>query len=252
MTNFTAVIVDDEPYGRELLAGILRDFFPHIKLLGMANDADSAFELIENCRPDLILLDIEMPKGSGFDLLQKWKEGPEAEVVFVTAFDHYAIQAFKANAIDYVLKPVSVTDLGAALEKVERRLAKAETAISQQGIQALLRKVYEGAEQKMVALPLKDGVEYVAPAAIVRCEADGRYSIVHLDDGKKRLVSKSLGELAAILPQNLFFRIHNSHLINLRNVRKYLRTDGGRVYLSDGSSVEVARSRREEFLKAME
>jgi two-component system LytT family response regulator len=241
-----AVIIDDEPKNIKVLKNMLEEFCPRVHLIGKATNSNEGKELIQQKKPDLVFLDIEMPYGNGFDLLNALMP-VDFEVVFVTAFDKYMLQALKYSALDFLLKPVNIDELKIAVQNAELRIRK--NSINQQ-INALLenfRKQDSGL--KKIAIPAIDGFDFILIDDIIRCEAQGAYTKIYLNNSKNVIVSKPLKDYEALLPEDIFFRIHNSHLINLNYIKKYNRGRGGLVELEDGSTIEVAIRRKDEFLK---
>ena len=186
-----------------------------------------------------------MPYGNGFDLLNALMP-IDFEVIFVTAFDKYMLQALKYSALDYLLKPVNIAELKAAVKHAETRIKK--NSINQQ-LTVLLEnfKKHEPGLKK-IAIPTADGFDFILIEDIVRCEAQGPYTRIFTKDSKKILVSKTLKEYESLLPDNIFLRIHNSHLVNLNFIKKYNRGRGGYIEMDDGTTLEVATRRKDEFL----
>ena len=238
------LIIDDEVRGSQALAKLL-ERYPEIELLGAAHSADEGIVTIQRLKPDLVFLDIQMPGKTGFDMLNAMPE-VKFEVIFVTGYDQYAIQAFKFGAIDYLLKPVDIDDLDYSVEKVIDRIKKKDTNHS---IELLLQNIRTPKNENMqLALPTQEGVFYIPIAEIIRCESDGSYTVFHLADKKKIIVSKNVKEYEELLTPYNFCRVHNQHLINLRHVKKYVKGEGGFAIMSDNYEVEVARRRKEDFL----
>ena len=232
-----AVIIDDEPKNVRVLKNMLNEFCPEVSLLGEANDSNEGKELIQQKKPELVFLDIEMPYGNGFDLLNALMP-IDFEVIFVTAFDKYMLKALKYSALDYLLKPVNIAELKAAVKHAETRIKK--NSINQQ-LTVLLEnfKKHEPGLKK-IAIPTADGFDFILIEDIVRCEAQGPYTRIFTKDSKKILVSKPLKEYESLLPDNIFLRIHNSHLVNLNFIKKYNRGRGGYIEMDDGTTLEVA------------
>lgn len=241
-----AVIIDDEPKNVKVIRNLLNEFCPQVNVMGDANNSHDGKELILNRKPELVFLDIELPYGNGFDLLNELMP-VDFEVVFVTAFDRYMLQALKYSALDYLLKPVKIDDLKNAVQNAEVRIRK--NSINQQLNILLENFKKQESGLKKIAVPTVDGFDFISIEDIVRCEAQGAYTKIHINDSKKILVSKPLKDYENLLPEDVFFRIHNSHLINLNYIKKYNRGRGGFVELDDGSVIEVATRRKDEFLK---
>ena len=239
------VLIDDEPKNIKVLKNMLSEFCPQIQLTGEAGNADTGKKIILEEKPQLVFLDIEMPYGNGFDLLNDLMP-IDFEVIFVTAFDKYLLQALKYSALDFLLKPVNIEELKNAVKNAEIRVHK--NLINQQ-LNILLENFKKESNLKKIAIPTVDGFDFISVSDIVRCEAMGSYTRVHFSNSQKVLVSKPLKDYESLLPEDLFFRIHNSHLINLNYIKKYSRGRGGVVELEDGSVIEVAVRRKEEFLR---
>lgn len=241
-----AIIVDDERKGRETLQKMLEKYCAEVKVLGMAASVEEAYQLATAHEPDIVFLDIEMPGEDGFALLEKFNPVP-FHVIFVTAYDHYAIKAIKHQVLDYLLKPIDVDDLRQAMERIKNTPLKKQA----QKYEALMTTRVLGYNSRL-ALPVKDGLIYLMVSSIIRIESDGSYSTFYTEDGKKHVVSRNLKEYEDTLPATHFFRSHKSHIINIQRVKKYLRTDGYFVEMEDGSMVEISRRKKDEFLQMME
>ncbi|MES2766155.1 MAG: LytTR family DNA-binding domain-containing protein [Bacteroidota bacterium] len=251
-----ALIIDDEELSRRLLKQLLIKFFPHdVEVVGMADSAESAREFLVENQPDVLFLDIEMPGEDGFDFLRS-VEHRDFAVVFVTAYDQYALRAFKASAADYILKPVDFDDLQVAVKKVMSLQPgkRAQTENYQSRISAVLENI-KAPEQKLrkLAVPSRDKVLLVDVTNIVYFKADDNYAKMYQTNGEELTVSKSLKECEDLFSDSDFIRIHKSYLINLHHVKAYVRADtgGGSVELTNSTSVEVSRRLRATFLKRM-
>jgi len=242
----STVVIDDEPKNIKIMKNLLEEFCPQVQLVGEANTASKGKELIQQKSPQLVFLDIEMPYGNGFDLLNELMP-IDFELVFVTAFDKYMLQALKYSALDFLLKPVNIDELKKAVRNAEIRIF--QNTINQQLSVLLdnLKKQEPGL--KKIAIPTPEGFDFIPISDILRCEAQGAYTEIHTIHPKKLLVSRPLKDYENLLPEDIFFRIHNSHLINLNYIKKYSRGRGGYVELEDGSIIEVAIRRKDEFLK---
>jgi two-component system LytT family response regulator len=203
---------------------------------------------IQTAKPDLVLLDVEMTQGSAFDLLNQLQP-INFQIIFVTAFDNYAIKAFKYSAVDYLLKPVDIDDLCAAVERVTQKI-QGKSFLDQ--MQVLLHNVetFHLSQQKM-AVPTLTGLIFIAIRDIMRFEAKGSYTTIYLNNGEQIMATRNIKEYEDLLPAVIFCRIHNSHIINLHKIQKYHKGRGGYVIMEDGSSIEVASRRREEFLRRL-
>lgn len=239
--------VDDEPKNLRIIKELLRLYCPNATHIGEADNIETARQLINELQPDLVLLDIEMPHGNAFDLLDKIMP-VNFEIVFVTAFDSYTLKAFKYSALDYILKPVNIDELKAVVTKAEHRVN--EKNINQQ-LSFLLQNMKQPsvALQKVAIPTFKDQLEFIETDSILYCEASGAYTFIFTENGNKLVSAKSLKEYEEMLPESIFFRLHHSHLINLNKVKKYHKGRGGEVEMDNGVFLEVATRRKDEFLK---
>jgi two-component system LytT family response regulator len=236
------IIIDDEIHCIKTLTDLLETNFPKVKILAACNDSTKAQELILHHKPDFIFLDIEMPFLNGFDLLSKF-EHLDFDVIFTTAYDSYAIKAIKFSALDYLLKPVSKEELGFAIEKIRDKVS----LISKEQVQ-IATSVKNQLLPDTIALPTFDGLTFTSVNEIVYCSADSNYTRMYMLDNSEILLSKTLGDVDELLSGYHFFRIHHSSLINLKQVKKYIRGDGGEVLMSNGKNLMVARTRKADFL----
>ncbi len=235
-------LIDDEPYCTDVLRVLLEKYCPEVAIAGIFNDAENALEAIRNAPPDLVFLDIEMPVLNGFDLLRQCGT-VDFKLIFTTAYDQYAVRAFKFNAIDYLLKPVDREELVAAVEKV--RQAPTLQAVQIEAAQYL--KNHPVPER--IALPVGAELLLVQTADILFCESDGSYVSVYLHGQTKPvIVSRSLREVEEVLSNPVFFRAHNSFLVNLRHVEKIVRTDGGEIVMRNKRALPVSRSKKAELV----
>jgi two-component system LytT family response regulator len=216
-------------------------------VIGTANSVKEAEAIINEKKPELVFLDVEMPHGSGFDLLVQFPK-KSFDVIFITAFNHYAIRAIKFSAVDYILKPININEFIEAVEKVIEKRTSVDERNENYG--ALLENIRSAMPSKL-AIPTFDGMEYLNTKEIIRIEADRSYCWFYLADKRKILVSKNLKEYQELLNDRHFFRTHNSHLINLDYVKKYIRHEGGAVEMTDGSQVPISRTKRDLFLMHM-
>ncbi len=242
-----AVIIDDEELSSETLDLLLQRHCPEVEVCGIANSIDTGAALIERESPELVFLDIEMPFGTGFDVLDRISD-IRFEIVITTAHNQYALRAIKVHAIDYLLKPIAVEDLKAAVHEAERRLREHPDVAMQNIFSNVVRMQNQG---ERIGLPTADGMLFVKIQDVIRCEADGNYTRVFLADSQELLISRPLKAYDKLLSKHNFFRIHHSHLINLNHVVRYIRGEGGHVITSDNSSVIVARSKKEALLKRL-
>jgi two-component system, LytTR family, response regulator len=235
-----AIIVDDEKNGRENLSGLLKTYCPRVNIVGEANSVRSAIELIGRHNPDLIFLDIEMPVADGFALLEHFKEYP-FEVIFVTAYDSYAIKAIRFSAADYILKPISTDDLKHAVDIVFERIIRKQ---ENDRLKQLYRNIQQPNDPR-IGLAIGESIEFVDVNTIVRCQGEGNYTHIFFENRKPLLVSKSLVEFEDLLVEYSFIRVHKAHLVNLKKVSAFTKTDGGILRMSNSDSVPISRRRKE-------
>lgn len=248
-----AVIVEDEKNSQELLKELITEYCEGVEVVDIAGNVADALEAIETQKPDLIFLDIELPDGDGFQVLEQVKD-LNFDVIFTTAYDQYAMRAFKFSATDYLLKPVDIDELQAAAARVVEKHSQEEDNNEGQPdkIEALIRNIRNMQQPfKRIVLPTTNGFTVVSPEDIIRCESDRNYTFIFLMDGRKILVSRTIKEYDEMLADYNFFRIHQSHLINLKYLKNYTRGRGGYVELTDGSTIDVSARRKSEFLKRM-
>jgi two-component system LytT family response regulator len=241
-----AILVDDEKHGRENLAGILQEHCKNVELLGEANSVDSAISFIHENNPDLVFLDIEMPGKNGFQLLEHFNDF-RFEVIFVTAYGNYAIKAIRFSAADYILKPINYHELKAAVEKVAVRIQQKQENLR------LKQLVYNLSQptNPRIGLPTSDRIEFVEVHKIIRCQGEGNYTHIYFEENKHLMVAKTLVDFEELLEEHHFVRVHKTHLVNLKHVIAFLKTDGGIVQLSNGEKVAVSRRRREDVLNRL-
>ena len=240
------IIVDDETDSRSLLLKLLETYCPHVAVVGTAAGVDTALPLIREMSPDLVFLDIEMIHGNGFDLLNELVP-LSFQVIFVTAFDEYAIKAFKYSAVDYLLKPVDIEELRSAVDKVSARM---QDKVDLSPIRNLLQNVgVMQLSQQKIAIPTINGLSFITMQDIIRFEAQGNYTAIYLSGGETLMATRNIKEYELVLPEAIFCRIHNSHIINLQKIQKYQKGRGGHVIMEDGTAIEVAIRRRQDFLQ---
>jgi two-component system LytT family response regulator len=243
-----AIIVDDELGARESLSKMVEKNCKNIEIVAKADSMLSAFESINKYQPDLVFLDIEMSNGNAFDLLEKFKE-IDFDIIFTTAYDHYAIKAIKFSAVDYLLKPIDIEELLQAVNRFEAK--SGQKSMLDKKFKALLSNIKPENKLKKVGIPDGDGLIFINLSDIIRCDSDGNYTFFVLITGKKILASRTLGEYEQMFSDDNFFRIHRSHLINLQHVKKYIKGEGGYAVMSDNSQVEVSRRNKTDFLEKL-
>lgn len=241
------VLVDDDANMRENLRTLLSIYSPESTVIAEANGVRTGLECLKKHQPDLLLLDVEMKDGTGFDLLAEYGE-LNFKVIFVTGHDAYAIKAFKYSAIDYVLKPVDPDDLSEAIKKANDALDENELNLK---IANLFQNKRSNPSNQTLILKDAEAVYLVHIKDIIRCESETNYTKFFLADGRKIMVSKTLKEFDSLLEEQSFFRAHQSHLINLLHFDHYEKKDGGMVYMKDGSTLPVAIRKRESLMSAL-
>jgi len=244
--TYTAVLIDDEIHCTESLALMMELVAPEINVVAKFNEASKALKFVQNNPVDLLFLDIEMPEMNGFELLGKLDELP-FEVVFVTAYDQYAIKAFTYSAISYLLKPVDEDDLR---ETIERWREKKSKSISQSQLQLMHDLLANTNKLKTkVALPTIDGLEFLEIQSITRCESESNYTRIYCADNNRYLICRTLKEVEKVLQENGFVRVHHSHLINPQYIRKFIRHDGGFIVMDDGQQISVSRTKKDRLFE---
>jgi two-component system LytT family response regulator len=245
MEPLKAILIDDELSSLQNLQQKLIEFCPDVQIIATAQRPEEAILLIRQHKPDVIFLDIEMPRMNGFRMLDELGEY-DFDIVFTTAYNHYAVDAIRISAFDYLTKPVAIKDLQNAVE----RLAK-QRGLHTKDKMELLRTSLQSvkSQEEKIAIPTGEGLEFIPIKNIVHIESSSNYSRIFFADGKNILVTKLLGEFEEILQPYHFYRVHNSHLINLSFIKKYIRGEGGQVVMQNGDVIDVARRKKEEFLK---
>lgn len=243
----SVVIVEDEQHNREDLKDQLLEIDPTIKVLGEAAAVGEAVELIANTQPDVVLMDIELHEGNGFDVINQLSH-LSFDVVFTTAFEHYALKAIKFSSLDYLLKPVNTEELRTALHKAS--LKKNENQRRQQ-LEVLLASLDNRQENRNICLSTADGIEFIQTNNILYCEANGSYTNFILKGNQKLIVSKHLKEYETLLADHDFMRVHNSFLINLKEVKRFVKSDGGYILMNNDATISISQKRREDFLIKM-
>ncbi|NJX16288.1 LytR/AlgR family response regulator transcription factor [Tamlana crocina] len=241
-----AIIIDDEKRARHLLSNLISEHCPSIKTIDEAQDLVSGVQLIKNGRPDLVFLDIEMPNELGLDILEYFPDQIDFKIIFVTAYNQYAIEAFKLSAVDYLLKPVDVNELKEAV-------SKAEEAIKTNNLNDQLNKLRDSLKQlsiDKIALEIPKGIMFASHNDIVYFEADGMYTNVQLIDGKQKTICKPLKHFVEQLERNtMFFKCHRSYLINLKYVDELVKDDGDYLLMSNQKRIPISKSKRDQFLE---
>jgi len=245
-----AVIIDDEEISLTGLSEKIKKYCPGVQVVQLFSKAAEALKEIKEIKPDVVFLDIEMPKMNGFNFLHQCAP-VNFEVIFTTAYSQYAIEALRISALDFLLKPVDPKELTAAVNKLEIKLLnrQPQQLAFEQQLQLLLQSVNTGTTAKRIALPVINGLAFIETADIIKVEAENVYSVFHLLNNRKIVVSRTLKEADKMLSRWNFMRVHKSFIINLDCITQYIKGEGGMVILSDGSEVEVSRRSKHEFLE---
>lgn len=247
MKKLKALIVDDESHSREVLLNLLHTYCPEIELVGMADNGAAAAVLIARESPDLVFLDVEMKGETGFDLLQSLSH-VKFDIIFTTAHDKYAIQAIRFSALDYLMKPILAEELKTAVKRV---FEKQNSPDRIRQLDALVYNINYSNADKKLALPTASGYEFVSISDVVRCESSDNYTYFHLKDKSKILISKTLMDFERMLAPYYFFRVHQSHLINMRMIKKFQKGEGGILVMEDGTEIDVSRRKKGELLEKL-
>lgn len=249
MSEIKAIIVDDEQHCIDALQTMLAKKCPEVTVLGGVNSVKAAKELIDELHPDVVFLDVEMPHQNGFELLKLFDK-INFDIIFTTAYEQYALKAIKFNALDYLLKPFSVKELQDAVQKCISRKNVQQSEPGNSPLDVFLQNMKTLHQtHKKIALPTINGLVFMPVQNIVRCESTGNYTRIFFTDKKNLMVSRPLKEFEELLTDVDFFRVHNSHLINLQQMQSYIQGEGGFALMSDGTQVEVSRRRKADFLK---
>ncbi len=250
MTKIKAIIVDDEVNGAKMLRSLLQAYCPDVDIIALAHSAETAIDIIHANTPDLLFLDIEMPKTNGFQLLEKLGK-INFEVIFVTAYEQFALQAFKTNALSYLLKPVDADELVLTMEKF-RSKTSGETLNRIKKMEEMLQELKNASPgMQRLAVHTSEGITFLDSDKIIRLEADSNYTHIFLVGGKKITSAKTLKDYEEAMSQMNFFRIHNGHIVNLKFVDRYIKGEGGFVVTSDNTTLEVSRRRKADLLEAI-
>jgi two-component system, LytTR family, response regulator len=246
MMTYSAVLIDDEIHCTESLALIMEVAAPEINVLAKFNDATKALKFLQSHTVDLVFLDIEMPELNGFELLEELV-ALSFDVVFVTAYDQYAIKAFTYSAISYLLKPVDEDDLKDTIDRWREKKNKSLSVSQLQLLQDLLANTNK--LKTKVALPTNEGLEFLEIQSITRCESESNYTRIYCTDNNRYLICRTLKEVEQVLRENGFIRVHHSHLINPQFIRKFIRHDGGFIVMDDGQQISVSRTKKDRLFE---
>ncbi|MEJ1237269.1 LytTR family DNA-binding domain-containing protein [Chryseolinea sp. T2] len=242
-----AVLIDDEKNALEMLEWQLHTYCPQVQVVAICDSADKGIAAIHQHRPELLFLDIEMPKKNGFEVLQAFPS-PAFETIFTTAYNQFAIKAFRFAALDYLLKPIDADDLVNSLKRFEHR---SDGRFKQQ-LEMLMQHYHQpDVLPEKVSFATQQAVHFIRPETILYSESDGNYSTLFFANGTRLVVSKTLKEVEEVLTHYNFLRIHNSFIINLKHVNRYVKAEGGSIEMANGSQLPVSRQRKEEVMKAL-
>jgi two-component system LytT family response regulator len=246
--KYKAIIVEDETMNSDFLKHLLREFCPNIEVAGAASNVEDAVSAINTQQPQIVFMDIELQTATGFDVLQQVKD-QDFEVIFTTAYDHYAIKAIKFSAIDYLLKPINFEELQQAVNKAIESLQVKE---KENKLELLIRNVRRPVgEDFSISLATSEGVEYVPLSQIIRLEAKGPYTTFFMKNGNSLMVCKNLKEYELLLTDYGFFRLHNSYMVNMKEVKKMVKADGGYAVMNDDAMIAISPKKKDEFLSLM-
>jgi two-component system, LytTR family, response regulator len=245
MEKINAILIDDELNSLQNLQQKLAGFCPDINIIAISQKPEEGILLIKQHQPDVVFLDIEMPRMSGFRMLEEVGEY-DFDIIFTTAYNHYSIDAIRISAFDYLVKPIGIEDL----QHVVERLHKTRNKQTKEKIDILKRSLSDNRSQEdKIAISTSEGIEFVPIKNILHIESKSNYSKIYLPENKTILVTKILKDFEEMLLPYNFYRVHNSHLINLNYIKKYIRSEGGHVMLQDGTVIDISRRKKEEFLK---
>jgi two-component system, LytTR family, response regulator len=245
MNILKAILIDDELSSLQNLQQKLKEFCPDVDVIATAQKPEEAILLIQQHKPDVIFLDIEMPRMNGFRMLDEIGEC-DFDIIFTTAYNHYAVDAIRISAFDYLMKPIAIKDLQNAVE----RLAKHRQLQTKDKLGVLKNSLSNTKSQdEKIVIPTNEGLEFIPINTILHIESSSNYSKIYFQNGKSIVVTKLLKDFEDMLLPYRFYRIHNSHLINLKYIEKYIKGEGGQVRLTNGTVIDVARRKKEEFLK---
>ncbi|MBP6430143.1 MAG: response regulator transcription factor [Ferruginibacter sp.] len=244
-----AIIIDDEKNALEVLEMQLNQYCKNVNIVAKANGGIKGIDAIKKYNPTLVFLDIEMPHKNGFDVLAETKNY-NYDVIFTTAYDQFAIKAFKYSAIDYLLKPIDIIELQQAVEKIS---SKKESPSSLEQKMNLLFSQLQLPQANIItqkiALPVSDGMQFFEPDEIVRCESESNYTHIYLNNGKKITLAKTLKEVEETIEGRPYFRVHQSHLINMNHVARLVKGEGAYVVMNDGTNIAISRNKKEAFME---
>lgn len=243
----TAIIIDDELRGRIALKQKLAEYCPQVQLLGEAASGEAGLQLIQEHAPNIVFLDIEMPRMNGFEMLHH-VQPKTFHLIFTTAYDQYAIKAIKYAAFDYLLKPIDIEELQTAIQRAEQQIAINNTV---ERLDALQQNLATKNALHKIAIPTMEGLLFFNIADIIYLQAESNYTTIHFTENRKLVASRTLHDFEELLPTDIFFRTHHSFIINLNFIKRYIKGDGGQIEMLNGHYVDVARRKKEVFLRIM-
>lgn len=244
------IIVDDEITSSQVLEKLIQHYLPNLQVIAICNKPTDAIEKISALKPDLVFMDIELPGMTGFDILEKI-DRIDFNIIFTTAHSQYGIKAIQFSAIDYLLKPINIDELQIAVERASKLLSNNQSI---ERIKVLLENIQllnTNNPFNRIALPTNDGLKFVFTNDIVRCMSSNNYTYIFLNKGEKILVSKTLKDIENVFLAHTFCRVHNSHLVNTKYIKKFIKSDVNMVVMNDGAEVEVSRRKKDELLKML-
>lgn len=242
-----ATIIEDEERSRNVLENLISTYCPDVEVIDMADGVKTGVEALLREQPDVLLLDVQLKDGTGFDVLEQVKPLKSA-IIFTTAYDQYALKAFKFSAIDYLLKPIDIDELKGAIQRVAEPDEKLMNDYKVQNLLSNLRRQPD--EDPVLLVSTMETIEFIRIEDIARCEAKGAYCMLHLRDSKPLLVSKVIKEFEFLLKDFNFYRVHQSHLVNLKEIRKFIKSHSSLV-MRDGTEIQLARSRKDGFFEEL-
>lgn len=242
-----SVIIDDEEHCTKSLLNDLQQNCPGVMVMDVCHSAKEGILSIKNHQPDLVFLDVEMPWMNGFEMLEVLGD-VQFSIIFTTAHDEFAARAFRISAVDYLLKPIDAGDLKAAVKKVEQKMAAGSSNLH---ISNLLRNMSQPNIEQKIALPQREGYEFVDLSSLLYLSAEGAYTKVFIRDRKPMLISRTLGDVEELLPSELFQRIHHSTVVNINYIAQFLRTDGGYVVLNNGEKLSVSKGKKDMLMSRL-
>jgi len=242
------IIIDDELHSCDALKMLLAKWCPQAEVVAACHSGEEGIRKINELKPQLVFLDIEMPHMNGFQMLEQLPT-IDFEIIFTTSYDQYAITAFKFSALDYLLKPVDREELEKAVQKVAKKISP---PVSQQ-LEILLQKINQPSiTVQRIALPTMQGLEFVPVESIIRCSSSNNYTEFYLVDKKRLVVSRTLKEVEDMLSEHSFLRVHNSYIVNMNAILRYIKGEGGYLVMTDGCTVDVSRSRKELLMQRLQ